>query len=71
MYSCIDKKLLEENNNTLNNFCEKYTNVTSINMLKDTRFLNNDFRDSDHLNSKGANKFSKLLNSEINKLYID
>ena len=71
MYSCIDKKLLEENNNTLNSFCEKYTNVTSINMLKDIRFLNNDFRDSDHLNSNGANKFSKLLNSEINKLYID
>ncbi len=71
MYNYIDKKLLVENNNILNNLCEKYDNVESINMLNDMRFLDDDFRDSDHLNLKGAIKFSDLLNSEINKLYTD
>ncbi len=71
MYNYIDKKLLVENNNILNNLCEKYDNVESINMLNDMRFLDDDFRDSDHLNLKGAIKFSDLLNSEINSTYLD
>ena len=40
-------------------------------MLNDVRFLDNDFRDSDHLNSKGAIKFSRILNNIINTVYID
>ena len=71
MYSYIDKKLLIENDNILKNLCEKYPNVKSINMLNDVRFLDNDFRDSDHLNSKGAIKFSRILNNNINTVYID
>ena len=71
MYSYIDKKLLIENNNILKKLCEKYPNVKSINMLNDVRFLDNDFRDSDHLNSKGAIKFSRILNNIINTVYID
>ena len=71
MYSYIDKKLLFENNNILKNLCEKYPNVKSINMLNDMRFSENDFRDPDHLNPKGAIKFSTLLNAEINTLYSD
>lgn len=71
MYSYIDKKLLFENNNILKNLCEKYPNVKSINMLNDMRFLEHDFRDPDHLNLKGAIKFSSLLNAEINTLCSD
>ena len=71
MFSCIDKKILNENNDILNIFCTKYPNTKSINMLNDTRFFNDDFSDSDHLSFKGASKFSILLNEEINTLYLD
>ncbi|MFI8380425.1 hypothetical protein [Leeuwenhoekiella sp. NPDC079379] len=41
-------------------------NVFYYNFLKNDQFSLNDFRDSDHLNAKGAEKFTKLLNYIIN-----
>ena len=71
MYNYIDKRLLIENNNILNNLSDKYVNVESINMLNDVRFTDNDFKDSHHLNSKGAIKFSDILNHELNSIFHD
>ena len=71
MYSNIDKKLLEENNNIINDFSKIYTNIKSINILNDNRFFDFDFRDSDHLNLNGAIKFSEILSNEINSTYPD
>ena len=45
--------------------------VEYINYLKDSRFELNDFQDSDHLNSSGAEKFSLILKDEVVKKYLD
>lgn len=50
-------------------FCEHFTqefnNVSYLNLFEDPRFLDEDFYDSDHLNSKGAAKLSSILNAYI------
>ena len=40
------------------------------NYLKDERFTAEDFADSDHLNTQGAEKFSTILKNEVVKKYI-
>lgn len=43
-----------------------YDNVSYINLFQDKRFDNNDFYDTDHLNSEGAKKCSLIINDFIN-----
>ncbi len=45
-------------------YIQKY-NLGYYNYLKDDRFSAEDFFDSDHLNTRGAEKFSRLLRDEI------
>jgi hypothetical protein len=71
MFNCIDENLLNETNDIINKICSKYPNVESINMLNDFRFSSRDFIDSDHLNERGALKFSTLLNTQLNTLHLD
>lgn len=40
------------------------------NYLKDERFTADDFTDSDHLNTRGAEKFSRILKNEIVEKYV-
>lgn len=42
-------------------FESQYSNCSFVSFLKDNRFVEDDFRDADHLNDEGATKFSKLL----------
>lgn len=42
---------------------QEFENCSYINMLDDGRFIKDDFFDADHLNAKGAKKFSSILNS--------
>ncbi len=46
--------------------CRKY-GIRYVNYFTDPRFNINDFTDNDHLNSWGAEKFSKILDSEVVK----
>jgi hypothetical protein len=39
--------------------------IPYYNYLKDPRFVADDFYDADHLNEKGAEKFTKIINAEI------
>ena len=43
-------------------------NMLYINYLSDNRFESNDFYDADHLNHNGAEKFSRILNDDIENM---
>lgn len=52
-----------------NDFCKHFTqefnNVSYLNFFDDSRFIYDDFYDSDHLNAKGAAKLSAILNEYL------
>jgi hypothetical protein len=52
-------------------FDSKNENVNYLNLFNDTRFLDDDFYDSDHLHSDGAKKCSIILNEFINRIQKD
>lgn len=53
---------------TTNEIVLKYSNVTWINYLENNQdFINEDFRDTDHLSNKGATKLSIKVDSIITK----
>jgi len=54
--------------NTIKKITEEY-NVKYFNYFLDKNFTPDDFFNSDHLNVEGAEKFSKILNADINKEY--
>lgn len=55
--------------NSIKKLQTKYK-IPYYNYLNDSIFVKADFRDCDHLNSLGAEKFSKLVNKEILMQYI-
>jgi len=50
---------------TAQNLANKHVNCDYYNFLTDVIFFSEDFRDADHLDSKGAIKFSNLINQLI------
>lgn len=44
-----------------------YTNTRYLNFLSDARFTKPDFYDADHLNDRGAEKFTKLIDTILTK----
>ena len=62
-----EKYLLMQNE--IQTLSQKY-NLKYYNYLKDRRFTADDFADSDHLNTQGAEKFSNILKDEVVKKYI-
>ena len=44
---------------------KKYSNCKYFNLLNDTSFMAEDYYDADHLNEKGAEKFSILVNNIV------
>jgi hypothetical protein len=54
---------------TIKQITEKY-GVPYFNYLRDDRFTEEDFVNSDHLNNKGAEKFSYILNEDVVKRYV-
>ncbi len=63
-YRFINPDLDEENRRIINDLCLKY-NVEYFDYFRDRRFTKGDFYDNDHLNYKGAEKFSKILNRDF------
>lgn len=53
---------------TVNKLSDQFDHVFYFNFLTDNRFDSTDFYDSDHLNTAGAEKFTKILNELLNSL---
>lgn len=67
--SCL-KEVLHSNDSIINRLSYKY-NIPYFNYLYDTNFTNKDFADNDHLNFIGAEKYTKMIDSEIiNPIFI-
>lgn len=63
-YDNLDKKQLAKMYELTYSFCKKF-NITYFDYLKDTRFVADDFYDSNHLSDIGAIKFTKILDNDI------
>ena len=48
----------------MDSLCSKYV-CRRVDYLTDKRFLASDFRDADHLNFRGAQKLSRILNNDV------
>jgi hypothetical protein len=59
-----DSNILNSNKNQIQNWCVAY-NCQYFNYFTDDRFTKHDFYNFDHLNVHGAQKFSKIIDSEI------
>lgn len=60
----VDPAILQKNNDILISFGKKY-GVLAFDYLTDSRFSDADFADPDHLNARGAQKFSLILRDEV------
>lgn len=50
---------------TCESFADQYQHVQYLNLFKDSRFVEDDFHDSDHLATEGAEKLTKILDEYI------
>lgn len=64
----FSKKLLDEFNYYVNEVIKKFPNAVFVDGWKLKSFDDSDFYDVDHLNIKGAAKFSTILNNVIEQL---
>jgi len=60
----LDQKIIKKNNAQINNLAKKYS-IEYWDYLNFDSLSKSDFYNSDHLNKKGAAKFSKILNKRI------
>jgi len=63
--SRLDKKQSDLMVRTCETLQEKYENVRYFSYLNDPRFTKEDFRDADHLNRRGAKKFTLILRKSL------
>jgi hypothetical protein len=63
--SNLNKNQLSTVINALTALAENNANCIYINLLEDTRFSSDDYRDADHLNPNGAKKLSLIFNKII------
>lgn len=66
----LDKEQLNLTIETSIKMDNNYSNCTYINLLDDRSFSADDFRDADHLNSRGAQKLTVKIDSVINKILL-
>lgn len=66
-FKLLSDKQLNQTNSEMEKLVDNKT-IFYKNFLSDSRFIETDFYDADHLNPKGAVKFSKIINHEINSL---
>lgn len=64
-FSQMDNNQWLHTQKLLQNFVADNSFVSYYNFLNDSRFTNDDFYNSDHLNARGAKKFSLLLNDTL------
>lgn len=68
-YEDLDQKQLAKMYELTHHLQKEY-NLPYFDYLKDSRFVADDFYDSNHLSEVGAEKFSKILNEDINGIII-
>ena len=64
-YDLINSNQLNRMDSISNSWALKYPNIYYYNLLKDNRFVQEDFRNANHLSIKGASKLSKYINNII------
>lgn len=64
-YDCVEPAQYTLMIETCEGFERKYNHVRYLNLLKDSRFEEDDFHDSDHLATEGAGKLTKILDEYI------
>lgn len=67
----INPQIITERDYFCESFAETFPNVYYINYADDARFTANDFYDGNHLNEYGAQKFTSIIDSVINRLADD
>jgi hypothetical protein len=60
----INKEKMQRNYAIIDKICQKYK-CSYFNYFSDSRFVQRDFCDNDHLNCIGAEKFSRIMDKEI------
>ena len=68
-YDQINVTSYQRMQETIKQITEKY-GAPYFNYLRDDRFTEEDFVNSDHLNERGAEKFSHILNEDVVKRYV-
>ena len=68
-YEHIDPFKYKRMQEMINYLVSKY-HIFYFNYLKDARFINSDFFNRDHLNSNGAEKFTKIINDDFIRAYF-
>jgi hypothetical protein len=63
-YKFVNPDNVKKTNEAVSKLCKKY-NCEYFDYFKDSRFTIKDFKNDDHLNFIGAEKFSKILNEDI------
>ena len=64
-YDCVDSAQYALMIETCESFARQYNHVQYLNLFKDSRFVEDDFHDSDHLATEGAEKLTKILDEYI------
>lgn len=64
LYDLSNKQVFEQNEKDARELCRLY-GCSYFNYLRDNRFNAKDFADPNHLNYRGAKKFSTIINEEI------
>lgn len=62
----LDKNQIKRNLEDIDRICKIY-NIQYWRFDEDNRFIKDDFYNQDHLNKKGAQKFSTILNNKLKK----
>jgi len=61
----LDNRILNKNKHDIDKICAKYK-IEYWNYMNDSEFKKKDFYNCDHLNKKGAIKFSLILSKRLN-----
>jgi hypothetical protein len=69
-YEALDTERYARMQSEVRRLSEKY-GIEYINYLKDERFVTEDFQDSNHLSTKGAEKFTDIVRDEIVRKYVE
>lgn len=63
----VNRMYFDKNWETTASICNQFK-IPYLNYFMDNQFDNSDFYDADHLNKKGADKWSEILNKDLKKL---
>jgi hypothetical protein len=67
-YKYANPEVIKKNNDAINALCSNY-GCRYFDYFSDRSFTLNEFNDNDHLNYKGAEKFSRIINHDVLSVY--